>query len=48
LAKVHLQHVLIAIAITPVRIAAWLEGTALAGTRTSAFARLAPLPAATP
>jgi transposase len=44
LAKVHLQHVLTAIAITFVRIAAWLAGTPLGHTKTSAFARLAPAP----
>jgi transposase len=45
LPKVHLQHVLIGVALTLVRAAAWLAGTPLGQTRRSAFARLGPLPA---
>jgi transposase len=39
-AKTHLQHILSAVALTLLRIAAWLNGTPLAPTRRSAFARL--------
>jgi transposase len=44
LAKAHLQHVLTAVAMTLVRIAAWLNGTPLGRTKTSAFTRLVPRP----
>lgn len=39
-AKTHLQHVLSAIAINLIHIGAWLNGTPLAPTRQSSFARL--------
>jgi transposase len=46
LAKTHLQHVLIALAINLVRVDAWLTGVATTGSWTSRLARLAqPLPA---
>ena len=38
--KTHLQHVLSAVAINLIRIGAWLDGTPLAPTRQSSFARL--------
>jgi len=47
LAKVHLQHVLTAVALNLARVAAWLAGTPLARTRHSAFVRLMALPART-
>ena len=40
LAKTHLQHVLTAMAINLLRIAAWLDGAPLAPTRCSYFAAL--------
>jgi transposase len=39
-AKTHLQHILSAVAINLLRIDAWLNGTPLASTRQSPFARL--------
>jgi transposase len=39
-AKTHLQHILSAVALTLLRIDAWLNRTPLAPTRQSAFARL--------
>ena len=42
LAKTHLQHILTAVAINLVRVAAWLEDTPRAQTRCSKFAALAP------
>ena len=42
LAKVHLQHILTAVALNVVRIAEWLVGTPLAKTRHSRFAVLQP------
>jgi transposase len=42
LAKVHLQHILMATAINLVRLFAWTSGIPLAGTRISRFAALAP------
>lgn len=39
-AKTHLQHILSAVALNLLRIGAWLNGTPLAPTRQSAFARL--------
>jgi len=44
LAKTHLQHILIAVALTLARVMAWLAGTPLGRTHQGAFARLAPLP----
>ncbi len=38
--KTHLQHILSAVAINLIRIKAWLDGTPLAPTRQSSFARL--------
>jgi DDE family transposase len=38
--KTHLQHILSAVAINLLRIGAWLDGTPLAPTRQSSFARL--------
>jgi hypothetical protein len=38
--KTHLQHILSAVALNLLRIPAWLNGTPLAPTRQSAFARL--------
>jgi transposase len=43
LPKVHLQHVLTAIALTLARVMAWLGGTPLGRTQRSAFAALAPV-----
>ena len=43
-AKTHLQHVLIAVALHLVRLAAWFAEHRHAHTRRSAFAKLAPLP----
>ena len=43
-AKTHLQHVLIAVALNLVRLAAWFAGQRHARTRCCAFAQLAPLP----
>jgi transposase len=40
LPKTHLQHILSAVAINLLRITAWLNGTPLAPTRQSSFARL--------
>jgi len=40
LGKTHLQHILSAVAINLLRINAWLNGTPLAPTRQSSFARL--------
>ena len=45
LARTHLQHIAIAAAINCDRIVAWLDEIPRAKTRTSRFARLAPLPA---
>jgi transposase len=42
LAKTHLQHIFIALAINVARALAWLSGLKLAQTRTSHFAELAP------
>ncbi len=42
LAKTHLQHILIAVALTVVRLVVWLRGTPCAPTRRSWFAALAP------
>jgi transposase len=39
-AKTHLQHILSAVAINLLRLAAWLNGTPFAPTRQSSFARL--------
>ena len=44
LAKTHLQHILIGVALTLARVMAWLAGTPLGRTRRAAFASLAPLP----
>ncbi len=41
LAKVHLQHLMTAVAINVVRMVAWLQGLPNARTRTSRFASLA-------
>ena len=41
-AKTHLQHIWIALAINVVRLVAWWHGERPAPTRTSQFARLAP------
>ena len=38
--KTHLQHILSAVALNLLRIDAWLNGTPLAPTRQSSFARL--------
>jgi transposase len=40
LPNTHLQHILSAVAINLLRIGAWLDGTPLAPTRPSSFARL--------
>jgi transposase len=42
-AKTHLQHVVTAVAINVVRLAAWVRGTPHARTRQSRFALLAAL-----
>lgn len=42
LAKTHLQHVLIAVALNLIRLGAWLSGTPLAKTRYSRFLELKP------
>ncbi len=44
-AKTHLQHVLIAVALNIVRLAAWFAEQRHAQTRRSAFAKFAPVPA---
>lgn len=41
MAKTHLQHLLIAVAMNLVRVMVWLEGTPRATTRTSRVAALA-------
>jgi hypothetical protein len=38
--KTHLQHILSAVALNLLRLNAWLNGTPLAPTRQSSFARL--------
>ena len=47
LAKTHLQHVFTATAINFVRLGQWLQGSSLAQTRQSSFARLMTVATAT-